>query len=161
MDDNKISRVKIGATYLIITVNKVLALKGPPRSNSAISDLGFIIYPTKIQVANAVIGIIILLLRKSNRSRNCMPIILTVLHALYPRQDSSPSATQIPNTRIHADLRPIPSLSRKMETIVSMREIAEVSAANSTIIKNVAPMMDPPGMVAKTLGNVTNISPGP
>ena len=82
MDDNKMSSVKIGATYLIITVNKVLALNGPPRSNSAISALGFRIYPTKIQVVNAVIGIIILLLRKSKRSRNCMPMILTVLHAL-------------------------------------------------------------------------------
>ena len=48
-----------------------------------------------------------------------------------------------------------------METIVSIREMADVSAAKSTSRKKTAPTNCPIGMLLNTFGSVMNISPGP
>ena len=48
-----------------------------------------------------------------------------------------------------------------METIVSIKEMAEVTAAKNTSIKNTVPTNPPIGILANTLGSVMNISPGP
>ena len=56
------------------------------------------------------------------------------------------------------------NLSMTMDTTVSIREMADVSAANSTSRKNSAPTIWPnwpPPMLSNTLGRVWNISPGP
>ena len=47
------------------------------------------------------------------------------------------------------------------DTMVSIREMEEVSAANSTRTKNTTPMTVPNAMFSKTIGRVTNIRPGP
>ena len=50
-----------------------------------------------------------------------------------------------------------------MDITVSISEIADVSAANSTKAKNSPPRMPPPTgpKLLNTLGSDTNISPGP
>ena len=45
--------------------------------------------------------------------------------------------------------------------MVSISEIEEVSAANSTSRKNTAPMIVPKCMDSNTIGSVTNMRPGP
>ena len=47
------------------------------------------------------------------------------------------------------------------ETIVSISEIEDVSAARATRTKKTIPIILPPRIERKTLGRVTNISPGP
>jgi hypothetical protein len=49
----------------------------------------------------------------------------------------------------------------KIDTIVSIKEMAEVSAAKNTNKKKMIPMNFPNGMDKNTFGNVINISPGP
>ena len=53
------------------------------------------------------------------------------------------------------------NLSIKMETIVSIKEMEEVTAAKNTRIKNTVPSTVPRGMLANTFGRVMNISPAP
>ena len=53
------------------------------------------------------------------------------------------------------------NLSRKIDTIVSISEIAEVSAAKSTSRKKAVPMTPPNFMLANTFGSVMNIRDGP
>ena len=48
-----------------------------------------------------------------------------------------------------------------METIVSIKEMEEVTAAKNTRIKNTVPSTVPRGMLANTFGRVMNISPAP
>ena len=48
-----------------------------------------------------------------------------------------------------------------METIFSIKEMADVTAAKNTSIKNTVPTNPPIGILANTLGSVMNISPGP
>ena len=48
-----------------------------------------------------------------------------------------------------------------METTVSIREMDEVSAANSTSRKNTPPIRWPIHMRSNTCGSVPNIRPGP
>ena len=45
--------------------------------------------------------------------------------------------------------------------IVSIREIEEVNAAKRTIIKKIVPIIAPPDILPKTLGNIANIRLGP
>ena len=59
------------------------------------------------------------------------------------------------------DLRPSGVLSIRTETMVSISEMDEVSAANSTSRKNTAPMISPNAMDSNTMGSVLNIRPGP
>ena len=49
----------------------------------------------------------------------------------------------------------------KTDTIVSIREIADVSAAKNTSRKKIVPITPPNFMLANTLGRVMNIRPGP
>ena len=53
------------------------------------------------------------------------------------------------------------SLSQMIETLVSSNEMEEVSAANSTRIKNAVPMKPENGMLSNTFGRVMNIRDGP
>ena len=115
----------------------------------------------KRQVANATIGISKLLLTKSKRSRNCIPRTLTSAQALNPSADGRPSKSETPSTLRQAHNLLSLNLSITTETIVSIREIAEVRAAKRTIIKKIVPITPPPGIELKILGNVMNISPGP
>ena len=78
-----------------------------------------------------------------------------------PRQGKTPIATAQMKTINVALCLDQPSLSLKIETIVSISEIADVNAANKTNMKNTVPITLPKGMLSKTLGNVTNISDGP
>lgn len=48
-----------------------------------------------------------------------------------------------------------------METSVSKREIAEVSAAKKTKMKKTAPITVPRAMLLKTFGSILNIRDGP
>lgn len=65
-----ISKMQIGAAYLITNTNNFFARNFAELSTSSIIDFGLITYPTKIQVKNATIGMITLLLIKSKKSRN-------------------------------------------------------------------------------------------
>lgn len=68
---------QIGATYLIITLNKPFLLKASPlRVTSSVIAFGLITQPIRIQVKNATIGIRILLLKKSKNERISIPKIL-------------------------------------------------------------------------------------
>ena len=60
-----------------------------------------------------------------------------------------------------AVLRFMWALSISTETSVSISEMEEVSAANSTSRKNTAPIMVPNFMESNTIGRVMNIRPGP
>ena len=58
--------MQTGAIYFITILNNTLPLNLPVISISSEMVWGFIIYPTRIQVNNATIGIMTLLLIKSN-----------------------------------------------------------------------------------------------
>lgn len=153
---------KIGAIHLIITTNIFLDLNFSPfLVTSSITACGFITNPTKKQVSNAQIGINILLLIKSIMSKNDMFIQVINESGPKPRQDGVPSARENANTMIQALCLLHLNLSQKMETIVSINEIAEVKAAKNTRIKNIVPIKEPNFMLLKTFGSVTNMSPGP
>ena len=55
----------------------------------------------------------------------------------------------------------IPDVSMIVETLVSIRETALVSAASSTSTKNTIPVTVPRPILANTLGRVINIRDGP
>ena len=88
----KIARMQIGAIHLIITVNNFSLLKVPSVTlTSSITTFGFNTKPTSTHVKNATIGIITLLLTKSNKSKNVRPFRNVMwLHTLNPREDGIP-----------------------------------------------------------------------
>ena len=110
--------------YFIITENSFFALKEPESSTSSISDFGFKKKPTNIQVANATIGIKILLLMKSNRSRNCIPSTLNSAQTLYPSDEGRPNTRQIPKTIRQDTVLLSFSLSINTATIVSGNNVS-------------------------------------
>ena len=114
-----------------------------------------------IQVKNATIGIIILLLIKSKKSKNCKPKILTSAHIPLPSEEGSPKAKLNKNTIKQVILRFHLNLSQTMDTMVSIKEIDEVNAANKTKTKKTQPTISPNGILLNTFGKVTNIRPGP
>lgn len=85
--------------------------------------------PTKIQVKNARIGINMLLLRKSNASRIDKLRNVMSLQIPNPKEDGIPIINAITVTIIQVNLRLQWNLSLKIETIVSISEMEEVSAA--------------------------------
>lgn len=158
---------QMGAIYLIMTVNSFSILNFPFSPTSSEIDLAPTTYPTKIQVKKATMGIKMELLRKSKKSRMVMlPRKVTPLQMLKPRQEGRPmTSAPIPTSR-QAFSRVSFSLSQRMETMVSIREIPEVNAAKNTKIKKMQPMMllsqgMPPLIRSNTWGRVWNISPGP
>ena len=78
-----------------------------------------------------------------------------------PSEDGAPKISARTATKRHAFLRPQWNLSRKMDTMVSIREIADVKAAKNTSRKKIVPIAPPNFMLANTFGSVMNISPGP
>ena len=106
-------------------------------------------------------GIRMLLLSTSNISRMDRPLMAIPLQTPKPREEGTPRIRHSTNTNRQVFFRPQPNLSTKIDTMVSIKEMEEVRAANSTSTKNTAPIISPPTMLSKTLGRVTNIRPGP
>ena len=93
----RITAAKIGHRYLIIKLKIFFRLKVP--FSWVISSSIFltpITRDTSRQVAMAATGIITEFVRKSKKSRNCIPSIWTLPSGPYPREDSVPSNTMIP-----------------------------------------------------------------
>ncbi len=126
------------------------------RTSSPIAS-GLIKKPTKMQVKKATTGIITLLLIKSMKSRIERFRILTKLNGPNPIEEGAPRISAHTATVSAERFRVQCSLSQIIETIVSIREMEEVSAANNTRRKNTAPINSPKGMFANTFGSVTNI----
>ena len=82
MDCRNSIAIRTGAIYLIMITNNFSRLNGPFNFTSSEMTEGFTTNPIKIHVKNATIGIRILLLIKSKKSRNCIPITVTALHML-------------------------------------------------------------------------------
>ena len=78
-----------------------------------------------------------------------------------PSEDGIPAISTKTMVDTVAKSRFQPSLSIRIETMVSISEMEEVSAANSTRKKNRPPMNCPPGIDRKTFGRVMNIRPAP
>ena len=158
----RISTRKIGAIHLMITVNIFSDLNVTfPSCTSSTIDFGFMINPTKMQVKNATIGISTLLLMKSIISRTDIPIQLMKPNGPNPREEGIPMINARIKTKIQDFRRVQFNLSMIMETIVSINEIADVSAAKNTRIKNKVPITLPNLILLNTLGSVINIKPGP
>lgn len=162
MELTNINIKNIGAIYLIITINMFFDLNlAPSCIASSISVCGLIINPTKRQVNNAQIGISTLLLIKSIISRTDIPIQEIKESGPNPKQDGIPISNENANT-IPQDLCLLHlNLSQKIETMVSISEIAEVKAAKKTKMKNTVPTIEPNFILLNTFGSVTNINPGP
>ena len=118
-------------------------------------------FDTNILIIIAAIGIITEFVRKSKKSRNCIPMIFTNASGPYPRQDNVPRAIIIiPITTVDF-LRLQPISSSKVETALSVSAIELVTAANNTNRKNKIPTTVPNPIFANTFGIVMNISAGP
>ena len=65
--------IQIGAKNLIIGIYKFFRLKSPELSTSSMISFGLITEAANMQVQNAAIGIKMLLLRKSKKSRKLKP----------------------------------------------------------------------------------------
>ena len=115
----------------------------------------------KRQVASAAIGIITELVRKSKKSRNCIPMIFTKPSGPYPREERVPRRIMITPTITVAFFLCHLSSSWKVDTALSVRAIELVRAAHSTSTKNRIPMGVPNPILANTFGMVMNISAGP
>ena len=126
----RIAIKQIGAIHLIITTNNFSPLNVPSELfTSSITTFGLMTNPTKIQVKNARIGINMLLLRKSNASRIDKLRNVMSLQIPNPKEDGIPIINAITVTIIQVNLRLQWNLSLKIETIVSISEMEEVSAA--------------------------------
>ena len=151
-----------GTTYFIITEYIDARPNSPERDTSSMTDLGFIIYATSTEVRSATIGIIMLFVKKSKKSRIWnLPKMRTESHALYPRQESAPRARLMPRTMRQDTHLFIFHFSETVATTVSIRDIDEVSAARMTIRKKMAPINAPPNIFIKTFGSTPNIRLGP
>lgn len=153
----------IGAIHLIITVNN-FSLLNCPSDDLTSSEITFgpTTNPIRIHVSSATIGMITLLLIKSKVSRiDMFPKNVMSLHALKPNADGIPIAKQKIVTTIHVKVLFQWNLSQRIETIVSINEIEEVSAAKNTNMKKSVPIAPPNAMLLNTFGNVMNIRLGP
>ena len=137
---NKMIPAKIGHRYCIINRKTFLLLNVPP---PYVTSSSILFTPTtletKRQVAIAAIGIITEFVRKSKKSKNCMPIILMPTNGPYPSEDKLPSAIMITPTKTVALLLLHPSSSSKVETALSVNAIELVTAANSTCLLYTSP----------------------
>ena len=101
----------------------------------------------------AAIGIITELVRKSKKSRNCMPMMVTFAKGPYPRQDKEPRDTMITAITMVDFLRPQYNSSSKVETALSVSAMELVIAANNTSKKNRIPIPVPRPILAKYFWN--------
>ena len=81
-EETRMARIQMGATKRITIENIFFQPNLPESSTSSITACGFMKKPTNRQVARAIMGIIMLFVRKSKKSRNCIPMTVTSLHAL-------------------------------------------------------------------------------
>ena len=161
----ELTRIRIrntGVIHLIMTVNSFSPTNLPLllRTSSEIV-FGPTKKPTKMQVKKATIGIMTLLLMKSMISRMVMPAQVMKESGPNPREDGIPITRARTATKMQADFRLQWNLSRKMDTMVSIREMEEVSAAKMTSRKKAAPTAFPNCMLSNTFGSMTNIRLGP
>lgn len=113
------------------------------------------------QVERAAKGIIIELVRKSKKSRNAIPKICTKSNVPYPNDDAVPTnAMTTPISKQHLG-RLQWSSSSKEDTLVSIKEIALVKAANRNIRKKAMPTTDPIPILENILGSVIKVREGP
>ena len=98
---------KIGHKYRIITL-KIFFLRNALSPCITSSSMLFVptTFDTSRQVAIAAIGIITEFVRKSKKSRNCIPISFTQDNGPYPIQDKVPRPSMITPTKTTAFLRP-------------------------------------------------------
>ena len=103
----KMIAAKIGHKYRIITL-KIFFLRNVLSPCMTSSSMLFVptTFDTSRQVAIAAIGIITEFVRKSKKSRNCIPISFTQDNGPYPIQDKVPSPSMITPTKTTAFLRP-------------------------------------------------------
>ena len=103
----RIIAAKIGQMYLIIT-QKIFFLRNVPSpcKTSASTALIPAALDTRRQIMIAAIGIITEFVRKSKKSRNCIPISFTQDNGPYPIQDKVPRPSMITPTKTTAFLRP-------------------------------------------------------
>ena len=152
---SRIIAANIGQRYLIIKLKIFFLRKVPP---SATTSSSIFSTPTfleiKRQVASAAIGIITELVRKSKKSRNCIPMIFTKPSGPYPREERVPRRIMITPTITVAFFLCHLSSSWKVDTALSVRAIELVRAAHSTSTKNRIPMGVPNPILANTLGMV-------
>ena len=158
----KIIAAKIGQRYFIITVNIFFLRNGlPPRVTSSSIRCTPTTLDTRRQVAIAAIGIITEFVRKSKKSRICIPIIFTFAKGPYPSVERLPKRSiTIPTITVAFRLSQ-PSSSSKVDTALSVNAIELVIAANSTSTKNKIPTPVPSPMLSNTFGIVININDGP
>ena len=153
---------KIGHRYFIITTNIFFLrnLLSPWRISSSILSIPTTRDTSRL-VTNAAIGIITEFVRKSNRSKNCIPRIFTNPSGPYPRLDNVTSPIIINPITTVDFFRPQPSSSSNVATALSVRAIELVRAANNTSRKNKIPTPVPSPIFANTFGIVINMSEGP
>ena len=132
---------------MIITLNIFSPLNVPSVTlTSSATNFGLRMKPTMIHVKIARIGIITLFEMKSKKSRLLIP------SGAIPEQIPCHNDDGIPNTNvkivtaIQAFFLPQPVLSRRIETIVSIKEIEEVRAAKNTNTKKAVPRNPPIGI---------------
>ena len=145
---------KIGQRYLIMKLNIFFLWNVPPSkvTSSSIFSTPMTLEISR-QVAKAAIGIITELVRKSKKSRNCIPMIFTKASGPYPREDKLPRRIIITPTMTVAFLRCHLSSSWKVDTALSVRAMELVSAAHNTSKKNRIPTGLPKSHASKNLGN--------
>ena len=103
----RIIAAKTGHRYWIIK-KKIFFLRNGFPSSVTSSSIFFtpMTLETRRQVAIAAMGIITELVRKSKKSRNCMPMMVTFASGPYPRQDKEPRDTMITAITMVDFLRP-------------------------------------------------------
>ena len=153
---------KIGQRYLIMNWKMTFRLNRWPPSVTSFSIFSTpMTLDTSRQVAIAAIGIMTELVRKSKKSRNCIPITVMSASGPYPRQESVPRKIMITVIKTVAFFRLQCSSSSKVDTALSVRAMELVTAANRTRRKNRIPVPVPNPMPANTFGSVMNMREGP
>lgn len=87
IEETKMIIRQMGAIYFIIMTNNFSRLNGPFNFTSSITIVGLEMYPIKIQVRNATIGIKILLLIKSKNVRKSIPNGIICPKTPNPKED--------------------------------------------------------------------------
>ena len=92
---------------------------------------------------SSAIGIITEFVKKSNRSKNCIPMIFTQASGPYPSDDRLPRISMITPTKTVAFFLLQPISSSNVDTALSVSAIELVTAANKTNRKNRIPTIVP------------------
>ena len=118
---------KTGVTHLIMTVNSFSPTNFPwDAFTSSDTAFGPMKKPTKMQVKKATMGMSTLLLTKSMISRIVMFAQVMKPKGPNPREDGMPMTRDSTVTKMQAPFRLQWNLSRKMDTMVSIREMEDV-----------------------------------